>query len=87
MKYTQCRLKKKTSDGTLEQMSFIPDKFAVMGKVLKLKEGQIWDDGWVVESVGKTISEEYLPNPHIDIKRHRKNTGDSLPKELTKKSK
>lgn len=77
--YKQCTLSKK--DGTT-QVSWIPEKFALLNKVLKLKENEKWDDGWIVKKVGDfRKSEEQLPDSHKDIKHHRKNTGDSLPKE------
>lgn len=80
--YKQCELVKKVGPSTLTQVSWIPEKFAIKGKVLKLKEGQNWDDHWIVCSVSDARRlEKHLPDPHIDIKRHRKNTGDSMPKE------
>lgn len=80
--YRQCQLVKKEGVSTLNQVSWIPEKFAIMGKVLKLKEGETWDDHWIVSSVGGTRRlEEHLPDSHKAIKGHRKNTGDSLPKE------
>lgn len=62
--------------------SWIPERFAVVGKVLKLKnsDGE-WDDGWVVTLASKTrIADESLPDYHDEIKGHRKATGDSQPK-------
>jgi hypothetical protein len=51
-------------------------------KVLKLRDDDgNWDNGWIVTSVGNRLPEHYLPNVNRIIKGHRKNTGDSLPKE------
>jgi hypothetical protein len=75
--YRQCRLNK---SGMLDQVSWIPEQFAVLGKVLKLRnEGGEWDDGWVVKNVGDTRLDE---TPHAEglIRSHRRATGDSLPK-------
>lgn len=47
--YKQCRLVK---NGITEQTSWIPEEFAVNGKVIKIRENGVWDDGWVVESSG-----------------------------------
>jgi hypothetical protein len=46
--YRQCTLRKKLEVGYLEQTSWIPEPFCKEGKVLKLKEDDVWDDGWVV---------------------------------------
>jgi hypothetical protein len=78
--YKQCKLTKKEGQSTYTQIAWIPEKFAVLNKVLKIKEVNEWDNGWVVISAGERKLEEYLPNSHRDIKNHRKNTGDSLPK-------
>jgi hypothetical protein len=76
--YRQCLLTKGTSTTT----SWIPERFAVLGKVLKFKdEGGTWDNGWVVEAVYGRLHRAQLPDSHREIKQHRRNTGDSLPKE------
>lgn len=49
--YTQCRLAK---DGRAEYVSWIPTEFAIPGKVVKLKFGQVWEDGWRVIGAGAT---------------------------------
>lgn len=77
--YRQCRMVK---EGCLFQVSWLPEKFAVVGKVLKLRNDDTgeWDNGWVVTCAGKNRVDE---PPYADamIRGHRKNTGDSLPKE------
>lgn len=83
--YRQCRLEKKTPTGKLCQVSFIPAQFAVKDKVLKLREGGVWENGWVVIGAGSELHEDVdLPDSHQIIKGHRKNTGDSLPKNTKK---
>ncbi len=76
--YRQCRMSRKNEI----QVSWIPEKFAVQNKVLKLKNYKDeWENGWIVENVGSSrVEESLLPDPHIDIKQHRKNTGDSMKK-------
>lgn len=75
--YRQCKLVK----GNMHQTSWIPEKFAILNKVLKLKENGKWVDGWVVEKVSKTkLADSMLPDYHQEIKDHRKATGDNLPK-------
>ena len=72
--YTQCGMRRKNVIRT----SWIPQKFAKVGRVVKLKDSDEWSDGWVVEWTGSTGE---LPE-HTDksIREHRKRTGDSLPK-------
>ena len=80
--YAQCSLTKELPNGGLAKLvSFIPIKWAVVGKRLRLKDSEgVWTEGWVVESVGSVVAEELLPDPHKAVKQHRKNTGDSLRK-------
>jgi hypothetical protein len=72
--YRQCKIQKQNS----YQTSYLPEKFAVKGKMVKLRDNDVWDDGWqVIEVSSFCRSEESLPDYHSDIKRHRKATGDS----------
>ena len=81
VKFKQCKMVKKEFGREVHTVSWIPEKFAVVGKVLKLKnkEGE-WDDGYVVESASSEAIDE-PPDPRQSIRGHRKATGDSLPKE------
>lgn len=80
-KYRQCVLTKKLNSGVKEQVSWIPEKYTVQDKVLKLRDSDgNWENGWVVKhAAGNSVSEDLLPDYHDDIKGHRKATGDSLP--------
>jgi hypothetical protein len=71
--YRQCVLRK----GNATTTSWIPEKFAEVGKVLKLKgDDESWDDDWVVHSVHARLPESQLPDYHADIKGFRKRSGD-----------
>lgn len=55
-KFVQCFLEKKFKSGItgetniLEMTSFVPECFAVKGKILKVKNSDgKWSDGWVVK--------------------------------------
>jgi hypothetical protein len=79
--YRQCVLIKVLKCGYTTQASWIPECYAVIGKQLKLKNNDIWEDGWIVDQIGdKRVAEQNLPDSHAQIKGHRKNTGDSLKK-------
>ena len=65
----------------MSQHCWLPEKYAKLKKVLQIRENGVWENGWIVVSVGETCrAENSLPDPHIEIKQHRKKTGDSLPK-------
>jgi hypothetical protein len=61
MFYRQCCLERKGTRTT----SWIPEEFAKVGKVLKLKE----EDGWVVKSVGDRLDGEMANKRSVE---HRK---------------
>ena len=65
IKYRQCRLQR----WNIHQTSWIPEKFAVVGKFLKLHE----ENGWQVKEVGTVALDESVVNDHSqDFKRQRK---------------
>jgi hypothetical protein len=75
--YRQCILKR----GNTVTTSWIPERFAEAGKVLKLKDDNgEWENGWHVQSVHARLEESRLPDSYLDFKRHRKKTGDDEPK-------
>ena len=77
--YRQCFLRKVLSYGTCDQVLWLPDKFAVAGKLLRLRDDAgAWDDGWRVLSVGDNRRDDaHVPDVHEDIKGHLRNTGDA----------
>jgi hypothetical protein len=79
--YRQCQLVRPQGRGEMRLMSWIPETFAVAGKRLRLREEGEWQDGWVVRYVGPyRVADENLPDPHDDVKGHRRRTGDAQPK-------
>jgi len=77
-KFRQCVLEKTPGHRIV---SYIPEKFAKVGKVVKLKNDGEWDDGWVVKFAGDLVDEP--PDIKKMVRVHRKRTGDSLPKPVT----
>ena len=61
MNYKQCLLKK----GKKSQITWLPEKYAKKGKILKLKD----ENGWVVKEVWATDTEE---NVKAMERRHEK---------------
>ncbi len=82
VKYVQCAMRRNIASGSVSTTSYIPQEFAKVGRVLRLKDENVgWVDGWVVECVGDVIVEDdQLPDSHKAIKNHRKSTGDSTPR-------
>ena len=73
--YSQCVLHNK--DRRL--VTWIPSEFAQVGQCLKLKDKNIWVDGWIVMDVWTTDSKP--EDPRVLIRHHRKATKDSMKKE------
>jgi len=65
--YTQCQITK----GNGYQIAWIPTTFAVIGKIIKIKEIDGWDDGWKVSNVYGTRSADKVEQHSRDhIKFH-----------------
>lgn len=69
--YRQCQLVR----GATHQITWLPERYAVVGRYVKLKEGDVWDDGWQVTSVGDQRQEESFVNARSqDYKNMKKMT-------------
>lgn len=66
--YRQCWLVR----GNARQMAWIPEKFAVAGRFLKLTEAGVSEDGWQVVSVGTRLTEGYVRERSQDYKHTRR---------------
>jgi len=70
--FRQCTLQKPLSDATTTRVAWIPEKFAVQGKYVKLKEQDRWEDGWQVISVGRQRrTKEDVQARSLDYKKQR----------------
>jgi hypothetical protein len=58
--YRQCKLVNRKS----AQTAWIPERFAVMNMVLRLRINNIWEDGWKVVEVWQLVPESELPDSH-----------------------
>lgn len=65
--YVQCILKKDTK----LQTRWIPERYAVMGKYLKLQENGIWENAWQVISIGVKVSKNSLDILSQEYKKTR----------------
>jgi hypothetical protein len=77
--YRQCRLTKTVGPATCVVVSWIPDQFAKLDNVVRLRDAdKVWDDGWVVREVGRTrLAEADVPDFHELSKAHLRATGDA----------
>ncbi len=68
--YTQCKLSK----NNIIQITWLPSEFAVVGRIVKLKETGDWDDGWKVDEAYLTAhrTHEEVRERSQDYKRTRK---------------
>ncbi len=67
--YRQCLIAK----GTRHRTTWLPEKFAKQGKLLKIKLDDGWDDGWVVVLAFETrMVESEVSERSQDYKRTRK---------------
>jgi hypothetical protein len=68
-KYVQCTLIKKHYHSILQQVSFIPEKFAKLGEVISLRKHweNYWDNNWKISSVGSYVIEVNDDLPSYDI--------------------
>jgi hypothetical protein len=77
--FRQCRLVKPIPNGEKVLVSWIPERFANLNGVVRLRdEDKTWEDGWVVRSVGSNqLAEADLPDFHELSKAHLRATGDA----------
>jgi hypothetical protein len=81
--YIQCVLRKKLSnEETAVHIAWIPSKFAVLNKTIKIRESNTWSNGWIVAERGASRSDASLDEYAMDHKkqrdksdRHRKKDG------------
>jgi hypothetical protein len=49
--YCQCTLERQVPEGKQTIVSWIPEQFATVGEIRKLKNAEgIWSEGWIVKS-------------------------------------
>ena len=65
--YHQCWLVR----GDARQMAWLPAKFAVQGRYLKLTDNGETQDGWQVTGVGAQLAEETIRERSQDYKHTR----------------
>lgn len=71
--FKQCNLEKEIADGKKLLTSWIPEKFAIKGRYLELKNEDQWENGWLVASVGtERLDEKIVEENSRDYRSQRK---------------
>lgn len=79
--HIQCKLRKKYKhlDGPsiveAFQVSWLPEKYAVLGKYVRLRtedEENPWEDGWEVIELGNKLPTKYVLERSGDFRKQRK---------------
>ncbi len=66
--YRQCWLAR----GPVRQMAWLPEKFAVAGRFLRLTNDGVSENGWQVTGVGAQMAEETVRERSQDYKHTRR---------------
>ena len=76
--YRQCVMERPIGDGLARTVSFIPEKFAVQGKPLDLKNTETgkWEQGWEVKSAGTLLFDEDQVDQLSRLYRHQRKASD-----------
>ena len=73
--FRQCVLRRKSENGTVTTLSWIPDEYARKGKIVKLKDAVGWTDGWKVMFVSLcSFPEDMIATIERQSVNHRKRT-------------
>jgi hypothetical protein len=72
--YKQCRMERVIGTSKEVRTSWIPEKFAVENKIVKIRErDDSWSDGWKVTSAsGEALPEKLVVHRSHDHTRQRK---------------
>jgi len=66
----QCMFRK----GLTRHTAWIPDKFAVLGKFVKIKKDNVWEDGWEIIAIYAKMTAKECGLSSQEYKHHRKQT-------------
>jgi len=76
--YTQCFLSKiidtidGKEDGLVCTTAWIPEEYAVVDKLVKIKDNGVWSDGWNVRMVWTTRPKDWVEQHQRDYLHQRK---------------
>lgn len=73
--FRQCSLDLPLKNGVKRTVSWIPEKYAIKGKIIQLKKRETdeWENGWVVVMVGTIrLTQDQVTERSQDFKKQRK---------------
>lgn len=65
LNFCQCKITRNVEKGRQERVAYLPEEFAVVNEVVRLKIDEVWVDGWTVISVGAPIKGYLLKNKYF----------------------
>lgn len=69
----QCALERKENDSVIKTVSYIPERYAKIDKILRLKDEKGWTNGWKVIYVSEeSISSNQIVKVETAHKKQRK---------------
>lgn len=71
MTYRQCSL---VNGRGRRRVAWIPDRFATVGRLLRLKDGGEWSNGWRVERVFSALPDAIAESGRDEYRYHREVT-------------
>ena len=85
MWHRQCTLEKKVSTSCSKfRITWIPEKFAIIGRFLELQDNGVWENGWKVIQIGARKGSEEVNERSRDYKKQRKASDRERPKKVKK---
>lgn len=67
----QCVMERPTIGGVERRVAWIPEFFATLNRILRIDEGGMTENGWVVVQIGGRRSSEDQNERSQDFRRHR----------------
>lgn len=72
MWFRQCGLQKALTNGIVRETAWIPEAFATLNRVVKLRdEHKNWEDGWKVVQIGTRQTHLYVVAHERDYRNQR----------------
>jgi hypothetical protein len=68
MNYTQCKINKQEKF----DIAWIPSRLAKIGKCIKIKYDNVWDNGWFVIDTYSTNTEDHVIEHEMDYRKQRR---------------
>ncbi len=68
----QCQLVRNLPDGEVRLTTWLPAEYAILGKILMLKELGKWENGWLVKDCGEIADQKAVHRMSWNHTRQRR---------------